>query len=156
MFEKLKSHFSRAWHWTLAQLPFGRKGVRNPVIGVMDEVEQRYQAFQRRQRIKRLKRRATQIWSRFQQRVSGIFAPGRAWIKTHQRALTLMAVGLGVALLGVAGLLLWRRSPAFRAAMATALATAAALVATARATRPVTIPTSDVVIETVEPMLEMA
>ncbi len=156
MFEKLKSHFSRAWHWTLAHLPFHRKGVRNPVIGVMDEVEQRYQAFQQKRRIRRLKRRAAQTWLQFQQQVSSIFARVRAWIKTHQRALTLMAVGLGVALLGLAGLLLWRRSPAFRAAMATALATAAALVATARATTSVTVPTSDIVIETVEPMLEMA
>lgn len=156
MFEKLKSHFSRAWHWTLAHLPFDRKGVRNPVIGVMDEVEQRYQAFQRRQRIKRLKRRATQTWSRFQQRVSGIFAPGRAWIKTHQRALTLMAVGLGVALLGLAGLLLWRRSPVFRTTITTVLAATVTLIAAARTARPVTTSAPEVVIETVEPMLEMA
>lgn len=156
MFEKLKNYFNRAWRWTLAHLPFGRKGTNKPVIGLMDEVEQRYQAFQRRQRIKRLKRRAAQTWSHFQQQVSGILAHIGTWIKTHQRVLTLVAAALGVVLLGLAGLLLWRRSPAFRAAVMTALGTATALAAAARTTRPVMTPTPDPVIETVEPALEMA
>lgn len=152
MFEKLKTHFRRVWQWSLAHLPFGRK----PVIGLMNEVEQRYQAFQQRRRIRRLKRRAAQTWSRFQQQVSGIFARIRAWIKTHQGVLTLVAATLGVVLLGLASLLLWRRSLAFRAVVTTALATAAALVAAARSTRPVMTPTPNIVIETVEPALEMA
>lgn len=156
MFEKLTSHFSRVWHWTLAHLPFDRKGANKPVIGLMDEVEQRYQAFQQKRRIRRLKRRTAQIWSRFQKQVSSIFTRIRVWIKKHQRVLILVAATLGVVLLGLASLLLWRRSPAFRAALLTALGTATAIVAAARTVRPVMTPTPDVVIETVEPALEMA
>lgn len=51
------------------------------------------------------KRRVTQAWT-------GI----RAWVKAHQQALFLVGAALMAGLTGLAVWLLWRRSPAFRAA----------------------------------------
>lgn len=158
MFQKIKTQCTRAWRWTLAHLPFGRKGAKNPVAGFMDEAEQRYETFRQKRRIRRFKRRAAQGWSHFQQQVGGTFSLVRAWLKAHRRALTLAAVGLGVALLGLASLTLWRRSPAFRATLLTAFGAAAAVIATARTTRPaaVPIPTPDLTVESAELVLETA
>jgi hypothetical protein len=158
MFQKIKTQFTQAWHWTLAHLPFGRKGAENPVVGFMDEAEQRYQAFQQKRRMRRLKRRAMQGWSRFQQQVGGIFTPVRTWLKAHQRALTLVAVGVGVVLLGLVGLVLWRRSPAFRAALLTAFGAAAAIIAAARTVKPAAVPTPtpNLAVEAAERVLETA
>lgn len=156
MFQKIKTQFTRAWRWSLAHLSFGRKSAKNPVAGLMDEAEQRYQAFQQKRRLRRFKRQATQRWSRFQQHISDISAPLRVWLKVHRRTLALLAGGIGIVLLGLAGLVLWRRSPAFRAALLTALGTAAAIIAAARTAQPVITPTPNPAVETIEPALEMA
>lgn len=158
MFQKIKTQFTRAWRWTLAHLPFGRKGAKNPVAGFMDEAEQRYETFRQKRRMRQLKRRAAQGWSRFRQQVGSIFTLVRAWLKAHRRALTLAAVGLGVALLGLASLALWRRSPAFRTALLTAFGAAAAVIAAARTTKPVVAPTPapDLTVEAAELALETA
>lgn len=158
MFQKIKTQCTRAWRWTLAHLPFGRKGAKNPVAGFMDEAEQRYETFRQKRRIRRFKRRAAQGWSRFQQQVGGILTLVRAWLKAHRRALTLAVVGLGVALLGLASLALWRRSPAFRAALLTALGAAATVIAAIRTTQPTAVPTPapDLAVEAAELALETA
>jgi hypothetical protein len=149
MFQKMKTQFKRAWQWTLAHLPFGRKEAKNPVTSLMDDVEQRYQAFQQRQRAKRFKRQAAQYWSRFQKRVGQAFTRAQAWIKAHRRALLFAAVGLGVVLVGLAGLILWRRSPVLRTALATAFGAVAAIAA-ARTTQSVPTVLTTQVAETAE------
>ncbi len=156
MFQKIKRQFSRAWQWTLAHLPFGRSKTKNPITSLIDDVEQRYQAFQQRQRAKRFKRQAAQHWSRFQKQVGQAFTRTQTWLKTHQRALRLTAVIAGAVLLGVAGVILWRRSPALRTALATALGATIAFIATARTTQPATtVLTSDLAVESAEAMAQL-
>ncbi|MCL4303153.1 MAG: hypothetical protein KJ077_46135 [Anaerolineae bacterium] len=71
-----------------------------------------------------VKQRVTQAWT-------GV----RAWVKAHQQALFLVGAALMAALTGLASWLLWRHSPAFRAAVMSL----AAFVITSVALKPATV-----------------
>lgn len=64
----------------------------------------------------KLSHKLSSTYQTIKQRVSQTWTDVWGWIKAHQRALLVGGAALALGLTGLAGWLLWRRSPAFRAA----------------------------------------
>lgn len=65
----------------------------------------------------KLSHKLSSAYQTIKQRAMQTWKDVRGWIKAHQRALLVGGAALGLGLTGLAGWLLWRRSPAFRAAV---------------------------------------
>jgi hypothetical protein len=75
---------------------------------------------------KKLSQKVTEVYQAAKQRVKAAVSRAQGWLKAHRRGLLIAGTGLLIGLTGLVGLLLWRRSPAFRAAFLSAAAFVAA------------------------------
>lgn len=65
----------------------------------------------------KLSQKLSQAYQAIKQRIIQTRTNFQTWLKAHRRAILVVGTALGLGVTGLIGLLLWRRSPAFRAAV---------------------------------------
>ncbi len=69
---------------------------------------------------KKLWQKVSEVYQAAKQRLNNVISRAESWVKAHRRGLMMAGAVLLIGVTGLVGVLLWRRSPAFRAALISA------------------------------------